>query len=123
MPFHKKYKGQLEIARFCTKLYSRCPGGLSRLTKYALQHCIERGFTSLLTYVDTRFGTKAGYATAGWNFEGRTVNRFWWTDGRNRIDRFKIRADKSNNMTEKEVAESLGVVKIWGCPNLIFTKK
>ena len=123
MPFHKKYKGQLEIARFCTKLYTRCPGGLSRLTKYALQYCVENGFTSLLTYVDTRLGTKAGYATAGWNFEGRTVNRFWWTDGRNRIDRFKIRADKTNNMTEKEVAESLGVVKIWGCPNLIFTKK
>lgn len=119
-PSHKKYAGMLEIARFCTKAHVHVPGGLSRLTKHAWKYCKENSYESILTYVDTRHGTKAGYTAAGYEFIGTTTNRFWWTDGRERIDRFKIRADKSRGLTEKEVAEELGVVKIWGCPYLIF---
>jgi uncharacterized C2H2 Zn-finger protein len=121
-PYHKKYKGKLEVARFCMKLRTHAPGALSRLTKHAMTYCKANGFTGLLTYVDMRLGSKNGYLSAGWNYLGETSNRFWWTDGRSRIDRFKIRADKANKITEKEMAESLGVVKIWGCTNLIFSK-
>jgi len=122
-PTHKKYKNMLEVARFCTKLFTHIPGGLSKLTKYAFQYCCKENYDSLLTYVDTRHGTKDGYLSAGYKFIGITGNRFWWTGGRERIDRFKIRADKESGLTEKDVAREHGVVKIWGCPNLIFEYK
>ena len=86
----------------------------------ALNYCLKNGFNSLLTYVDIRHGTKNGYLSAGYEFLGSTDNKFWWTGGRERIDRFKIRTDKENNLTEKEVALEHGVIKIWGCPKLIF---
>ena len=110
-PTHRKYKGMLEVARYCTKVYTHVPGGLSRLTKAALKYCIEINHYSLLTYVDTRHGTKNGYMTAGYQYEGVTSNRFWWTGGRERIDRFKIRADKLNQLSEKEVAEDQAVCR------------
>lgn len=119
-PSHKKYSGMLEITRFCTKSFVHVPGGLGKLTEYALNYCHKNGFNSLLTYVDIRHGTKNGYLSAGYEFLGSTDNKFWWTGGRERIDRFKIRTDKENNLTEKEVALEHGVIKIWGCPKLIF---
>jgi hypothetical protein len=119
-PTHKKYKNMLEVARFCTKIFTHIPGGLSKLTTFALNYCHDSGYTNLLTYVDTRHGTKNGYLSAGYDLVGATGNRFWWTAGKERIDRFKIRADKELGLTEKEVAFEHGVVKIWGCPNLIF---
>ena len=121
-PSHKKYEGFLEIARFCTLNNVSVIGGLSKLTKNALGFCKEKNIKGVMTYVDTRHGDGHGYILSGFSLIGKTGNRFWWTGGKERIDRFKIRASKSEGLTEKEIADSLGVVKIWGCPNLIFQK-
>ena len=120
-PLHKKFSDHMEIARYSTQLSTNVIGGLSRLTAAARKHTRSLGLTKLLTYVDTRWGTGEGYRRSGWDLITITPNRFWWTDGRVRIDRFKIRADSSQGLTEQQVADQHGVVKIWGCPNLVLT--
>ena len=120
-PFHKKHVGRLEVGRFCTRRFYSVQGGLSRLTKQASIYAKENGFSSIMTYVDSRHGTTKNYLAAGYYIEGITSNRFWWTDTRIRIDRFKVKADKKNKMSEREVANQLGVTKIWGCPNFTLT--
>jgi hypothetical protein len=124
-PMHKKWKGALEVARFATITNESIPGAVGRLHKVVEQHAQSAGFGSVMTYVDSRFGSifAAGYEKVGFTLARQTPPRFWWTDGYNRIDRFKVRADKEQNLTEKQVADSLGVVKIWGCQNLLYTKQ
>jgi hypothetical protein len=122
-PFHKKYDNHLEISRSCSKLNHSIRGGLSRLVRQAHKFAKNSNIEGLLTYVDTRFGTGVSYEKAGFKLIGKTPNRFWWTDMSNRFNRFKFRADKKEGLTETEVAQQHGVVKIWGCPNLIYEMK
>lgn len=120
-PFHKKYTGQLEVGRFCTSKFYTVHGALSRLTKRAVAYAKENEFSSIMTYVDSRHGVTTNYLKSGYSIIGKTSNRFWWTDTRIRIDRFKVRADKKNKLSEREVANQLGVTKIWGCPSFTLT--
>jgi len=122
-PMHKKYRGSLEICRFATLNGMHVTGGLGKLIAQARRHCKIVGCSRLITYVDTRLGNGEGYRAVGFKDVETTINRFWWTDGKNRIDRFKVRADREAGLTEQQVAEQHGVVKIWGCPNLILEMK
>jgi hypothetical protein len=119
---HKKYNDAIEIARFATTLNTGVIGGLSRLCKVAKEFAKEEGAKRLITYLDTRCGNieNSGYEKCGFRKIWKTPPRFWWTDGVHRIDRFKIKADKSLNLTEKQVADQFNVIKIWGCSNLLF---
>ncbi len=119
-PFHKK-EGTMEVARCCPKKSHNIPGGLSKLVAWARTWCKERGYGKLMTYVDTRHGgSGTGYSAAGFKEVNRTPPRFWWTDFDNRFNRFKYKADSKNGLTEAEVAEAAGVVKIWGCENIVY---
>lgn len=119
-PFHKTYGDLLEVARFCTKKDTSVRGGLSRLAKVAKAYCLSREVKGLLTYVDNRLGGGGGYEAAGFKLVGKTPPRFWWTDFDTRMNRFKFRADPSQGMTEAAVADEAGVVRIWGCSNLVY---
>jgi hypothetical protein len=119
-PFHKKHDA-IEIARCCPKLNHNVPGGLSRLVKYVKKWSNENGYKKIVTYVDRRWGgTGNGYRHAGFKGILKTPPRFWWTDFVNRYNRFKFKADSSEGLTEAQVAESAGVVKIWGCENVVL---
>lgn len=118
--FHKKYVEYLEVARFCTKTNTNVPGALSRLTKHAVQYAKHMGYKKLITYVDTRLGFGLAYEKAGFQLINKTAPRFWWTDMTYRFNRFKFRADSKAGLTEAQVAADAGVVKIWGCKNLVF---
>jgi hypothetical protein len=119
--FHKKYASFLEVARFCVAKNTSIVGGLSRLTQKALKYAIQNGYKDgLLTYVDTRHGYRRGYEAVNYQLVNKTGNKFWWTDTRTRFNRFKIRADYKAGLSESDVANEHGVVKIWGCPNLVF---
>jgi len=121
-PFHKKYRGQLEVGRCCTLVGHSVRGWLGRLTSEARKHARSLGVTSLMTYVDSRVGPGSGYAAAGWSVVNRGKSpRFWWTDFENRFNRFKYRADKSKGLTQEQVAAAAGVVTIHGCPNATFS--
>ena len=116
-PFHKKHADSLEVARYCCSLNTSIAGALGRLTSHA-----KRLSDRLITYVDTRLGsTGSAWIASGWGRSGETPPRFWWTDGSERFNRFKYRADPSRNLTEAQVAEGAGVVRIYGCKNLILT--
>lgn len=119
-PLHKD-DGTVEVARCCPKLGGNIQGGLSRLISRCRRWAGENGYSKLMTYVDTRLGGNGkGYVEAGFKECGRTPARFWWTDFDRRWNRFKYRADKSRGMSEAEVAEEAGVVKIWGCENVVY---
>jgi len=120
-PFHKKYQKSLEVARLCTKTQWSVAGGLSRLTEAARKKANVDGYTTLLTYVDSRLGTRESWSSAGWQRTGETSPRFWWTDFHDRFNRFKFKADAKRGLTEAQVAEEVGVVKIWGCKNVIYS--
>jgi len=119
-PFHKKWNEYMEVCRFSTAKWTSVVGGLSRLSKFALKISHEKGLRGLLSYVDTRYGSGDGYANSGYRKIDSTGNRFWWTDGRVRLDRFKVRANKKEGLTEREASLKLGVVKVWGCPNDVY---
>lgn len=75
-----------------------------------------------MTYVDTRLGGQGkGYEISGLNRAGTTVARWWWTDLDNRFNRFKFKANAKEAKSEAEVASAAGVVKIWGCENVIYS--
>jgi hypothetical protein len=121
-PMHRRYKGMFEIARFASSLNTSVSGGLSRLFSHASK---QNPNVSWITYVDTRLGSHIdhlGYTSCGFRPTKLTPPRFWWTDGRTRINRFKVRAVKEEGLTEKEVANQLGVVKIWGCQNILLER-
>ena len=120
-PFQrKKYASTLEIARFSTKLNTNIPGALGKLIAAALKHTRELGYDQLISYVDTRLGTGQGYIDLGWKLSHQTTARFWWTDHKNRFNRFMVRADRSAGLTERQVAKQLGVERIPGHPNFVY---
>jgi hypothetical protein len=122
-PFHKSHGGYYEVARFCTKTYTHVPGALRKLTKIALEFTKANSKLGLMTYVDRRFGSGEGYQSSGFEKINETPPRFWWTDFENRYNRFKFKADPARGMSEADVAAEIGVVKIWGCSNLIYRVK
>lgn len=122
-PFHKKHGASLEVARMCGKLNVNVQGSLSRLTKAAAAETKSLGYSSMLSYVDARFGGHGSWSVAGWKQTSETSPRFWWTDDVGRFNRFKFRADKKNGLTEEQVASAAGVVRIYGCKNFVLEHK
>ena len=119
-PFHKKWESYFEIARFASVTHSTVSGALARLSKYALDWSKIQSKIGLISYVDTRYGDGSGYKSSGFTEVDRTSGTFWWTDMQNRFNRFKFRADKSQNISEADIAKSAGVTKIHGCSQLIM---
>lgn len=115
-PFHKKWRGHVELARFCCKRGVVVGGALGKLMKVAKQELNA----PILTYVDMRHGDGHAYETVGFMHVSSTPPRFWWTDYRARFNRFKFRADGANGLSEKDVAKEHRVVKLWGCSNKIY---
>ena len=120
-PFHKSRNSRLEVARFAVLSDVSVPGALGKLSKAALQIARNKNLQGLTTYVDKRIGAGQSYTSAGWQKIGETQPRFWWTDYEHRYNRFKFRADSKQSLSERQVAENAGVVKIYGCGNIIFT--
>lgn len=112
-------KNTLEIARLCFKKNTHVNGGLSRLIKHAKNIAIRENAKQLMTYSDNRLGGD-GYINASFGFVKLTPIRFWWTDNYVRFDRFKYKASKLRNMSEKEVADEAKVSRIYGCSNSKF---
>lgn len=119
-PFHKTHKDKVEIARSCSKLNINVVGGVSRLIKKIVAWAQTDDYKKIITYADTRLGTGKSYELAGFQLVNTTAPRFWWTDSHKRYNRFRFKADNSREMTEAQVAEEAGVVKIWGCSNNVY---
>jgi len=121
-PFHRKYIDKLEVGRCCTAAGHSVRGWLGKLTTAAVKYAVDANKSGLMTYVDSRVGSGTGYRLAGWTQSGTTsAPRFWWTDFKNRFNRFKYRADASKGLTQSDVAKAAGVSMIWGCGNRLYT--
>lgn len=119
-PIQKKYSNSIEIARFATELYTTVPGGFSKLLKNAKAYAKENGFSSILTYADTRFGTGEVYEKNNFSYIGQTPIDYWYTNGEIREFRFKYRASKP--LAEAQVAQQAGVWPVYGCGSRIYLK-
>ena len=120
-PIQKKYGDVRELARFATELNTVCPGAASRLLKYIETWAVNEGASGILSYADLRFGDGLVYESAGFKRVGTTGSQYFYTDGADRLDRFKYRAQSGK--TEKQVAEEANVRPVWGCANAIYIKE
>jgi hypothetical protein len=118
-PFQSKYENYIEIARFSTARDTKVSGAFGKLLKAAVHWSKANGFKGILTYADLRFGEGDVYLKNGFKLIGSTKPDYWYTDGKNRFQRFKYRAQP--NKPEKQVAEEHKVKKIYGCGSKIFT--
>lgn len=121
-PLHAKtYSNALEIARFAIVKNHSIPGSFSKLLNYAINWIRNNAHycNNIITYADLRFGTGHVYAKNGFEIvKENTGISFWYTDGKQKYNRFKFRA--KNNLSEKEVAIKAGVYRIYGCGNALY---
>lgn len=116
---HVNLLDQLEIVRECSK--AGLHGSISLLLKDVVDWSIANGYKKIVVQHDVRLGgTGFDYIASGFHEAARTPPRWWWTDFDDRFNRFKFRADSSRGLTESAVAEEAGVVKIWGCENVVY---
>lgn len=119
--FVKKYdKTTIEIARFCNDINYIVNGSFAKLLKAFIDSDNSLNFNKVLTYADLRFGTGNIYLKNGFEFMGETLANYYYTDFKNRFNRFKFRAQKPK--TEKEVAEENNVFKIYDAGSYIYMK-
>lgn len=114
-------ENEAEIARFSSKLFCVVRGGFSRLLHQAETWAKENGYSKIITYADLRFGTGNVYDKCGFvKAKENTGINYWYTNGKERFNRFKFRAQ--DNLSEKQVASKNSVYKIYGCGNALFEK-
>jgi len=65
-----------------------------------------------------RFGTGEVYSKNHFQFVGTTDVDYWYTNGKQRYNRFKYRA--KNGKSEKHIAEESNVKRIYGCGSNIY---
>lgn len=114
--WHTDAANPVELVRFATCRDTCVRGALGRLTtaRKRMSNC------TIVSYVDLRHGTGASYDAVGFRPATCPVTstpRFWWTDHVKRWNRLKFKADKVRGMTEQDVADEAGVVRIFGCTN------
>lgn len=122
-PVQQKYGAALEIARFANKLNTNVIGGFQKLLKQMKEYCVKNNYQYILTYADLRFGDGNVYNISGFKHLGETPLDYWYTNGLNREFRFKYRADKENQISEKEIASRNNVYKIYGCGSNVYILK
>tara|TARA_B100000963_G_scaffold339228_1_gene336786 strand:+ start:545 stop:1924 length:1380 start_codon:yes stop_codon:yes gene_type:complete len=113
-PRQKKWKDYYEISRFATKPNTVVVGGLGKFIKYYKNNYIN----DLMTYADRRFGEGLGYKKVGFQKYGETGIDYWYSDGRQRYDRFVVKAE--GGKSEREKAAGMNLYKVWGCGSNIW---
>jgi len=113
-PRQKKWKDYYEISRFATKLNTVVVGGLGKL----LKSFKKDNDVFLMTYADRRFGEGLGYEKVGFEYFGETGVDYWYSDGRQRYDRFIVKAECGKS--EREKASEMNLYKVWGCGSNIW---
>jgi GNAT superfamily N-acetyltransferase len=120
-PIQKKHGRVSELARFATRPGWLVPGGAGRLLKHALEHTRARGFEGMLSYADLRFGEGDVYRQLGFQRLGDTGMAYFYTDGKDRLDRFKFRAQQG--MSEREWTARQGVRPVYTPGHAVYLLK
>lgn len=117
-PIQKKWGHVCELARMCFSRNTTVRGGASKLLSRVKSIAVADGFDGVLSYAELRFGDGKVYERCGFELVGEALNNYWYTDGRQRFNRFKYRAQPGK--TEKQVADENGVRPVYGCGNRIY---
>ena len=120
---HLSKSDYVEISRFCASTMAILSmQDKKMLLTRACQWAKSNNFNHVqytpdarLNYLDSNLFLELGFIQ-----KKITPIVWWWTDMTNRFNRFKYKADSEQGLTEAQVAESAGVVKIWGCENSVF---
>jgi len=114
-PFHQRTYGDktIEIARFASILNSNVRGAFMKLMNQIKLWCFKNGFGRILSYHDNRFGGSGDcYKRAGMTLLRTSGISWWWTNYRERVNRFEFK--------NKQSAANEGYYKIGGCSNEVY---
>ena len=118
-PRQKTYKdATIEIARFSSALDTSVVGGFSKLLNAIIIWSKQNSCSNIISYADLRFSDGNVYSRNGFTFIKETGLNYWYTDCKQRFNRFKFRAQ--NGLTEQEIAQQNKVSKIYGCGNHLY---
>ena len=120
--FTSKY--QYELLRLCTKKFHSVTGGASKLFKYFLRTYNPK---SVVSYANLRYSTGKVYEILGFKLLGRSNPGYFYTDCTNLFSRLKFQKHKlkdlksyDESLTECQIMEREGFLKIWDCGNLVY---
>lgn len=137
----EKESGHYELLRFCMKNDHNVSGAFSKLLSYFKKHYSPNTIT---TFADIRWSgydpTNTVYAKNGFKFESFSRPNYWYFkkgDYMTRYHRFRFRkdvlvkqaievgladnADEAKLFTEWELAQLMGMDRIWDCGNMKFS--
>ena len=116
--FTKKY--DFEIIRFCTKIWFRVIGGLSKFIKF-IKNNLE--FNTIVSYSHRRLFSGESFLKAGFVLSHKTDPGYFWANkySSNILPRYKTQKHKLNTtLTESQYMTSKDYVKVWDCGQLVF---
>jgi len=125
--FSKHY--EWELLRFCNKINTMVPGGLTKLFKYFIRKYNPK---SIICYLERRLGIPSkGYEYCGFQFKEFTKPGYWYVHPKNqyrresRLDYQKHKLEKvleyfDPELTEEENMEMNGFAKIWDCGQYVL---
>jgi hypothetical protein len=109
----------LDISRFACKRGVSVSGGFSKLLSHVEKQ--HPDVSCITNFVDLRYATGTSSVKSG--FSAAKVHLgFKWTDGKSTYDRRHCKADKSKNLSERQVAEIMGLSKIYDAGQTKFVK-
>lgn len=115
-----------ELSRLCSKLNTRVQGGASKLIKN-FQSNFNKGYP-LISYADSRWSDGDLYSKLGFKYDGSSAPSYWYTkDYRIRNHRSKymkhllVKSEDDKLLTEWQLAQRLGLDRIWDCGTTKWT--
>jgi hypothetical protein len=123
----KKQSNELEMVRFCNKLYTNVVGGAQKLFKHFVKNYNVEN-KDIISFADRRFFNGDLYLNLGFEFIKNTSPSYiYWKHNKifNRMSCQKHKLHKilevfDNNKTEYENMKINGFNRIWDCGNIKF---
>jgi very-short-patch-repair endonuclease len=133
--------GHYELLRFCNKIDHNVAGAFSKILSHFKKHYDPK---HIITFADIRWSgydpSRTVYAKNGFEFESFSRPNYWYFkrgDYMTRYHRFKFRKDvlvkqaleaglfqnedEAKRLTEWELAQLMGMDRIWDCGNMKFS--
>ena len=126
----KKDSGELEMVRFCNKLYTNVIGGASKLFTYFIKHHNPDN-KDIISFADRRFFTGKLYEGLGFDFVANTSPSYVYWKQHKILSRMVCQKHKLSklldvfdaNQTEYENMLANGYKRIWDCGNIKYVWK
>ena len=113
-------EGIWEMTRFCSKNFTNCVGGASKLLHYFTKNY---PWIQIQTYSDNMISDGALYEKLGFSHISTSQPGYWYLVNGIRKHRFNyrkrflVKRGYDSTKTEREITEELGLVRIWNSGN------